>query len=223
MMFRVAVSAMMLAAVAAMASQAVAAPIMSLSSPNDLTHLTVGSQAELDVTLQGLPAGNFIFNLNTQVLFPSTQFQLVSGPTATKTVGSVFFGPDAVANPQLANFNANSGARPSGGGVIGNFPDQSANGVGAIGQNGLFYSFIVRAISAGSGSVGFDLSNPAFNRYSGTDSGFAFAPLPTGPNVAFTIAPALAVPEPSTLVLAVTGAVSIGLGYGWRRRKRSAP
>src|SRR3954447_6791423 len=109
-MVRIAFSVLILAALATLPAPAPAAPIVTLSSPNDLTHLTVGSQAEIDVNLQGLPTGNFIFNLFTQVLFPSAQFQLVSGPTATKAFGSVFFGPDVIADPQLANFNANSGA-----------------------------------------------------------------------------------------------------------------
>src|SRR5690349_9909165 len=103
-MARMAFSVLTLAAVASLAAPARADLAVSLSSPNDLAHLTVGSQAEIDVTLSGLPAGHFIFNLDTRVLFPSSQFQLVSGPTPSKAFGSVFFGPDPVANPQLANF-----------------------------------------------------------------------------------------------------------------------
>src|SRR3954447_17126324 len=142
----------------AFATSPASASLVVLSSPNNLTSLTVGQNVEIDVSLQGLPAGSFIFNLFTRVAFPSAQFQLVSGPTPTKTFGSVFFGPDPIADPQLANFNANSGPIPGGGGVIGNFPDNTASGVGAIGQNGLYYSFILKAISVGSGSIGFDLS-----------------------------------------------------------------
>src|SRR5262249_34584983 len=126
------------------------------------------------------------------------------GADPTKAFGSVFFGPDAIADPQLADFNAHSGPIPSGGGVIGNFLDETASGVGAIGQIGLYYSFILKATSVGSGSIGFDLSNPDFNRFSGTDSNFAFAPLPTGPDLAFTITSST-VPEPSGGVLALIG------------------
>ena len=75
-----------------------------LMSSADLNNLSVGDQVQIDVNLGGLATRNFVFNLFTQVAFPSAQFQLVSGQTATKTFGSVFFGPDAIANPQLANF-----------------------------------------------------------------------------------------------------------------------
>jgi len=78
MMFRVAITAMMLAAVVAMAPQAVALPILSLSSPNSLTNVPVGSTVRIDVTLSGLPSPNttdFIFVMNSRELFPSASFQ----------------------------------------------------------------------------------------------------------------------------------------------------
>src|SRR4051794_25290536 len=115
MMSKIVCPALVLVALAAAAPQAVAVPIVTLSSPSDLTQLRVGDTARIDVTLQGLPAGEFIFNLFTQVAFPSNRFQLVSGPTATKAFGSVFFGPDPIADPQLANFQANSSAIGTGG------------------------------------------------------------------------------------------------------------
>jgi len=199
-------------------STARAASIVSLSSPDDLASLQVGDQARIDVTLSGLETGSFIFNLDTRILFPSAQFELVSGPTPSKALGSVFFGPDSIADPQLANFNANSGPISGGGGVIGNFPDATASGVGAIGQNGLYYSFVVKAIATGSGSIGFDLNTPDANRYSGTETNFNFAPLPTGPALTFSIA---AVPEPASIALAATPAVLAG-AWTLRRRIRAA-
>jgi hypothetical protein len=191
--------------------------LVTLSSPDDLTNLTIGQQVTIDVTLQGLETNNFIFNLYTQVLFPSTQFQLVSGPTAiTGSAGdSVFF-----ADNQVANFQANSGALSGGGGVFGISPDDTANGVGAIGQNGLFYSFTLQAIAAGSDSIQFDLSNPTLNQFSGTETGFAFAPLPTGGPLNFTVN-GNAVPEPASVFLLASG-VSLCL-VGRRLRRRRSP
>jgi len=189
------------------AGAGVIGPNVILSSPQDLAHLTVGSQAEIDVTLQGLPDSHFIFNLDTRVLFPTSNFQLVSGPTATTATGSVFF-----ADNQVADFNAHSGPIPGGGGVIGDFADETASGVGAIGQNGLYYSFVVQAIAPGSGTIEFDLVTPGGNQFSGTDSvpPFAFSTLPTGPPLPFTIAGA-AVPEPTSGLLAVIGMSVSGL------------
>jgi len=219
-MARVAYHVLIVTAIAILPSSA-RAEIVTLMSSADLNNLKVGDQVKIDVNLGGLASGNFIFNLFTQVAFPSAQFQLVSGPTATKTFlpKSVFFGPDNIADPQLADFNAHSGAIGSGG-VAGNFVDETVNGVGAIGQNGLYYSFILRATSAGSGSIGFDLTNPNANRYSGTSSSFAFAPLPTGPSLSFNITTA-AIPEPSALVMAGTITL-MGGGYWWRERTRAA-
>ena len=86
---------------------------------------------------------------------------------------------------------------------FGDYADETASGVGAIGQNGLDYSFVVKAIAPGSGTIGFDLVTPDANRFSGSETGFAFAPLPTGPALAFTIT--ASVPEPPSGLLALIG------------------
>jgi len=214
-MFRVALSTVMLTALATVSSQAVAAPIMNLSSPNDLTRLTVGSRVEIDLTLQGLPANDFVFVLNTRELFPSSLFQVVRDPNNSSglTPGPILFDPS-----QRSNFNAASSLVA--GTATGNFSDSSPNSSVAIAQNGLYYSFILQAISAGSGTISFD---PSGTTYAANDTGFNLAPLPTsGSPLAFTIT-AAAVPEPSALVMAATSAVMMtGVGYGWRRRRRSA-
>ena len=162
-------------------STARAASIVSLSSPDDLASLQVGDQARIDVTLSGLETGLFIFNLDTRILFPLAQFELVSGPTPSKALGSVFFGPDSIADPQLANFNANSGPISGGGGVIGNFPDATASGVGAIGQNGLYYSFVVKAIATGSGSIRLRPQYPGRQPVLGHRNQFQLRPPAHGP------------------------------------------
>ena len=61
---------------AAIAPEVFANPMVALSSPDNLTNLTVREQVTFEVNLSGLAVGtDFIFNLNTSVLFPSAQFQ----------------------------------------------------------------------------------------------------------------------------------------------------
>jgi hypothetical protein len=213
-MFRVALYAGMLVALALITPAVFANPMMALSSPDDLTHLSVGQQAEIDVTLSGLPVGtDFIFNLNTKVLFPSTMFQTVpnlsnsSGLTTGFGAGFAFQFAD-----QPPNFYALSSLNA--GNAIGIFNDQSPSSSEAINENGLYYSFILKAIAPGSGSIAFD-PTPGANEYAADDTGFNFAPLPTGGPLIFTIA---SVPEPSTLTLGLLGSL-VCLGYARSRRR----
>ncbi len=113
------------------------------------------------------------------------------------------------------NFNALSSL--TAGRASGNFSDSSPAPSAAIATNGLYYSFNLRAIAAGSGVISFD---PAGTTYAANDTGFNLAPLPTGGPLAFTITSAV-VPEPSTMVMAASGAL-MGLGSLWRRRERAA-
>jgi hypothetical protein len=208
-MFRLASCVLILTAVA---EQAVANPTVSLSSPNNLNQLSVGNNVEIDVTLSGLPVNDFIFVLNTKVLFPSSSFLPVPdlNNSSGLTPGPILFLPS-----QVSNFNAASSLLP--GVATGNFSDLSPSPSAAISQNGLYYSFTLKAISVGSGSIQFDTPGTT---YAANDTGFNLAPLPHGGPLAFTIA-AAAVPEPSALVMAGAGVVMTGLGFGWRRRKRT--
>src|ERR1700730_17711307 len=139
-MSRVALGAMMLIAFLGMAPLTLAGPMVSLSSPQNLSTLTVGEQVTIDVTLSGLPVGSdFIFNLNTSVLFPSSQFQPVpdlsntSGLTTGFGTGFAFRFAD-----QPPNFYALSSL--SAGNAIGIFNDQAPASSEAINENGLYYS-----------------------------------------------------------------------------------
>lgn len=203
---------LLLAALAVMAPRANAVPIVNLSSPNNLLLLAVGDTVRIDVTLSGLEANDFIFVLNTRELFPSTFFQPVPDPANSSGLTP---GPILVTPAQRASFNALSSL--AAGSATGNFSDLNPAPSQAISTNGLFYSFMLRAIAAGSGVIQFD---PANTTFAATSTGFNLAPLPTGGPLPFTIAPAV-VPEPSTMVMAASGAL-MGLGLFRRRRSRTA-
>jgi len=206
-----------------MSAPASAAAVFTLSSPTDLSALTVGQDVEIDLSLSGLPFPNnttdFIFNLNTKILFPTSLFQAIPDPTSTSGLtavvapGSVF--DNNVQGPlQVANFNAQS-SLPAGA-AIGNFSESPNVNSGAIGLNGLYYSFMLKAIAPGSGSISFDPS-PGANQYAANETGFNFAPLITSGNLSFTISQA-SVPEPSSLCMLATGAAAIGHRLLVRRR-----
>jgi hypothetical protein len=214
-MSRTAFTGSILAILILISPRAVANPMVSLSSPENLTHLSVGQQVEIDVTLSGLPVGtDFIFNLNTQLLFPSTMFQTVpnlgnsSGLTTSFGPGSAFQFVD-----QPPNFYALSSLNA--GNAIGIFNDQAPASSEAINENGLYYSFNLTAIAPGSGSILFD-PTPGANQYAADDTGFNFAPLPTGAPLVFAIA---SVPEPSSLSLGLVASL-VGCGYARSRRLR---
>ncbi|MFL5243062.1 MAG: PEP-CTERM sorting domain-containing protein [Gemmataceae bacterium] len=193
------------------AGHAQADPMVTLSSPNNLSSLSVGDQVEIDVNLQGLPVNDFIFVLDTKVLFPSSNFLPVPDLSNSSglTPGPILSGPN-----QAANFNAASSLNTNN--AIGDFSDSSPNISVAISQNGLYYSFKLQAVSPGSGTIQFDSTADA-NRYAANDTGFNFAPLPTGGPLAFTINPAAAgVPEPASMALATIGVLGL-LGYRLRK------
>jgi hypothetical protein len=177
--------------------------MVTLSSPQDLEHLTVGEQVTIDVNLQGLPVGShFIFNLNTSVLFPSSLLQTVpdtydsSGLTTTFGSGYAFQFAS-----QVPNFYALS--LLTAGSATGIFNDEAPASSDAINENGIYYTFDLKAIAAGNGTIAFNTALGS-NEYAADSTNFNFAPLPTGSPLSFTIT---AIPEPSSLL-------SLALGIG---------
>jgi hypothetical protein len=201
---------------------------LTLSSPSNLSALTVGQTFEVDVNLAGLPFPSnntdFIFNLNSKVDFSSTLFTTVpdtntlSGLTAAVAPGSVFF--NNIQGPlQVSNFDflsAGSGGLTAGS-ATGIFAETPFTNSGAIGLNGLYYSFLLKATSVGSGSIA--LSPFPDTEYAANDTGFNYAPFSSlGSPLTFTIAPA-AVPEPSSIVLC--GMSGLFVAAFARRRSRA--
>ena len=192
-----------------------AGPTVTLSSLQDLNSLAVGDVVTIDVTLKGLPVGtDFIFNLNTSVLFPSAQFQTVPDLGNSSGLTTGFGGAFAFQFvDQPPNFYALSSLNA--GNAVGIFNDGAPAPSEAINENGLYYSFMLKAIAPGSGSILFD-PTPGANQYAADDTGFNFAPLPTGEPLPFVISSA--VPEPSSLNLALVG-LFVSLGFVWCRHR----
>jgi hypothetical protein len=114
------------------------------------------------------------------------------------------------------NFNAQSSLVA--GAANGDFSESPNVNSGGIGLNGLYYSFMIQAVAAGTGSISFD-PTPNANEYAANETGFNFVPLNTTGNLSFTITPA-SVPEPSSIAMLGVGIAA--LGYLIRARKRLA-
>ena len=206
---------LLVAVFAVMVLPAKASPMLTLSSPANLTTLTVGQEFEVDVTLSGLSVGSdFIFQLDSQEVFSSSLFAVV--PNSADSSGLT---PGGILDPsQVANFNAASSLNA--GSAVGDFSNSSPNSSSAINANGLFYSFELEAKGTGSGTIQF-ASTAGANQYAADDTGFNLSPIPTGSSLAFDIGPAItgsAVPEPSSLGLVGVFGPAAAL-VGWMRRK----
>jgi hypothetical protein len=203
---------LMLAFLTVIAPRAVATPIITLSSPSDLSQLTVGQQAQLNVSLQGISTNEFLFILDTRALFPSNLFAPVSLTSSQPGTESVF---DTSA--QVSSFLVGDQRGPTfiGAGVAqGNFSDAFPTPAQSIDQNGLYHSFTLQAIAAGSGVISFD---PAGALYASGFTGFNLASLPSGAPLAFAItAGTAAVPEPSSFSMMASAIPLMGVAY-WRR------
>jgi hypothetical protein len=185
-----------------------AAPFISLSSPSDLTHLTVGDQIRVDVTLGGVSSfSEYLFVLNTRETFPSSLFQVIADPGNGSGLSP---GPVLAVASQRDTFNALSSITV--GAVTGNFSSMPTPSQ-AITRNGLFYSFALRAIAPGNGAILFD---PGGSLYASNMSGFNLAFLgSTGP-LSFSVT---AIPEPTSAVMIGFGTLAL---VSWVRRRRAA-
>jgi len=185
-----------------------AVPLVSLSSQSDLTHLTVGDQIRVDVTLGGVSSfSEYLFVLNTRETFPSSLFQVIADSANGSGLSP---GPVLAVASQRDTFNALSSITL--GAVTGNFSSMPTPSE-AITGNGLFYSFTLRAIAPGNGAIQFD---PGRTVYGSNLSGFNLALLPSTGPLSFSVS---AIPEPTSAVMIGFGTLAV---VGWVRRRRAA-
>jgi hypothetical protein len=180
-----------------------AGPMLSLSSTApDLTNLTPGQTVTIRLDLAGLAAGDNLDFLAAAVSYDST----LLGPPTIAPGGAL---------PDPAGFL--SSAAP---GLADGTYDVFFGAYPPIVADGVFYSFDVQALMAGSGSFSF-----TFTDSSGTSqAGGALDPVTPGGNLPFRIAsPQQApVPEPASVLLWALGGVSC-LASRLFRRGRAAP
>jgi hypothetical protein len=180
--------------------QARADLVFSISSQDDLSNLAVGETATFEVSLArtaGSPPG---------YLLASIQYD-----------SSVFDGPTVAAGPivpSLAGFDSGG----TGGGTVTATYDDSIFGTSPITADGIFYSFSLTRI----GGMATTLS---FGSFAALDDVGAVISISTDPDsISVGAAPAIAVPEPASVALLLSG---LALSVSWNRardgmRRRSA-
>lgn len=217
-MFRLTSTSLIVAAVLCVVPGADAGTISAtLSSPQNLSDITVGELVTIDVNLQGVTFGSdFIYDLDTKVIFPTSLFSAVPDPTNSSGL-TTSSGPSSgyafYYATQPPAFYATSSL--SSGDAVGIFNNSLT--APPINQGGIYYSFTLKAIATGDGSISFDTSVATNNQYaSNTTPNFYYIPLPTGGPLSVSIS---SVPEPSSLFLGGIASL-LGLTYaGYRRRK----
>jgi hypothetical protein len=193
---RIVLAAAVLGTMASMAGRARGDLVltMSVEGGGDLTNLTVGQTETIDVTLSGLVAPTNLSFLNQFIFFSDPTVLSATTPVA----GSI------VPNPG-GDFTSSGGS-----GASGVFVGNSTN---LITTNGIFFSFQVTALKAGSGT----LTN---NFDSAEDSKGTTVPLGAINPLSYHVTSVVA-PEPSTLAM-IGSAVPLGIGWWLRRRRRAA-
>ncbi len=164
-----------------------AAPMLSLSSSANLSTLTVGQTTTISVSLSGLTVGQQLQELLGSISFSPTLFAQPTSVTAGPIVPTIT-APIFQTNTATPGF------------VDGLFDTGGLVGTTPITTNGVFFSFTLRAIATGVGSVGFDTVDGLFFNPADRFSPIA-ANVVAGPDLPVTIRAAGggAVPLPAGL------------------------
>jgi hypothetical protein len=183
---------------------------LSLSSPADVNHLTVGQSVTFDVNLSGVdPAvmGTFLSYLAATVEYDST----LLGPS-TVIAGAIVLDADpanftGTGFPSLTN-KADAFYDSS-------FPDPLS---APIFESGTFFSFTVMTLAAGDGTISFESAAATL----ATDPIQTDQFTPDTSSLSFHIETS-AVPEPSSHVLLLSAALVGVVAALTRRRRRQRP
>ena len=172
------------------------------SSGVDLNNLKIGQAVTFDVVLSGLGVGSSPASLSALGVDVTVLPKALLGTPTVPAPGAII--PDSTAFFSASNSGFATGTYDTATSSLSTPIDITTNGV--------FFTFTARAQAAGSGKLtftsagGFDDSNNPVNV---TDTA----------TLAFKINPASAVPEPSTLLMALTAAACLAAS---RRRARRA-
>jgi hypothetical protein len=178
-----------------------ASPVLTLVNTGpDLTNLTVGDTASLEVTLSGLNPGDEVDFLAATVKFNPADFgtpTVTPGPIVPDTTGFVSAG----SGPSLADAFYDDLVALSGADIV---------------DNGVFYSFTIQAQTPGKGTVFFEFVDSL-----GTDGTGAPLPTVTGTpdHLDFVIHGSAATPEPSSGLLFGALAAGMALLYAGPRSR----
>jgi hypothetical protein len=204
---------MLLAALLSLATSASsqAAFLLRVTSPDDVNHLTVGQTVTFNVDLSGITPGDattYLSYLAATLQYDNTL--LSSFPTITP--GAII--PDASNFTGTAFTNQADGFYDS---VFGFSPSDP------ISTNGTFFSFTVKTLGPGNGTISFEADAATFandptqtNQFNPDTQGLNFH-IDNGTGGVTTT------PAPGGLVLVLSGALVGGFGIACRRLARWLP
>ncbi|MGO9921254.1 MAG: PEP-CTERM sorting domain-containing protein [Isosphaeraceae bacterium] len=162
--------------------------ILSISSPTDLSNLAVGATAMFDISVTGTAADA------PGYLSASIQYD-----------PSVFGNPSVLAGPIVPDVSGFDSSGTGGGTATASY-DDSIFGTPAITTDGLFYSFTLLRLAAPATSL-------SFSAFAAMDDQGNVISISTAPDSIDVGAAPNAVPEPSSVMLLLSG---LALAAWWR-------
>lgn len=181
-----------------------AAPILvSLSSPDDLSNLTVGQTVTINVNVSNFAADDMVNLLSADVLVPASSFGVPTLPVPGAAV------PDAggsllvvIPGPHVASVTYDDLIVPS----------------SPMTADGVFFSFMMEVTGIGSGQIQFDPNAPP--QIIGTNN-MGDLDVEVGDPLNFNVnsGPETVIPEPSSVLAWFVVGSALGL-VCWQRRRR---